>query len=112
MQRSHLPDCPPFLTLCPLVAPSRPLSRSHPLVPLLSSPIPTPTYTRPQYLADAVTASRDPFPSKTICSAIFGLKKMKSHPEVLALLAALSRKIEESEVFYHPVNICIALNGE
>jgi hypothetical protein len=36
---------------------------------------------------------------------------MKAVPEVKLLIAALARKIESSEVFYHPVNICIALNG-
>ena len=48
---------------------------------------------------------------QTICSAIFGLKKMRSSPEVLGLISALTRKIDQSEVFFHPVNICIALNG-
>ena len=36
---------------------------------------------------------------------------MRSSPEVLGLISALTRKIEQSEVFFHPVNICIALNG-
>ena len=36
---------------------------------------------------------------------------MKAVPEVKLLIAALARKIQSSEVFYHPVNICIALNG-
>ena len=36
---------------------------------------------------------------------------MKAVPEVKLLISALARKIMSSEVFYHPVNICIALNG-
>jgi hypothetical protein len=64
-----------------------------------------------KYFADSVSTSRENFPSKTICSAVFGLKKMKSFPEVRYLIAALAKKIQSSEVFYHPVNICIALNG-
>lgn len=64
-----------------------------------------------KYFADSVSTSKENFPSKTICSAVFGLKKMKSFPEVRYLIAALAKKIQSSEVFYHPVNICIALNG-
>ena len=64
-----------------------------------------------KFFADSVSTSRENFPSKTICSAVFGLKKMKSFPEVRYLIAALAKKIQSSEVFYHPVNICIALNG-
>ena len=64
-----------------------------------------------KFFADSVSSSRENFPSKTICSAVFGLKKMKSFPEVRYLIAALAKKIQSSEVFYHPVNICIALNG-
>lgn len=48
---------------------------------------------------------------QTVCSAIFGLKRMKAFAEVKLLIAALAKKISRSEVFYHPVNICIALNG-
>ena len=61
--------------------------------------------------ADSIDLSKGSFPSKTLCSAVFGLKKMKAIPEVKELIAALSRKIASGEVFYHPVNICIALNG-
>ena len=64
-----------------------------------------------KFFADAVDYSTETFPSKTVCSAIFGLKKMKAYPEVRALISALARKIETSDVYYHPVNICIALNG-
>jgi hypothetical protein len=64
-----------------------------------------------QFFADAMNNSSGEFSSKTLCSAIFGLKKMKAHPEVRALVAAITRKVKESEAFYHPVNICIALNG-
>ena len=61
--------------------------------------------------ADSIDLSKGTFPSKTLCSAVFGLKKMKAIPEVKVLIAALARKIASGEVFYHPVNICIALNG-
>lgn len=64
-----------------------------------------------KFFADSVRTSKEIFPSKTICSAVFGLKKMKSFPEVRYLIAALAKKIQSSDVFYHPVNICIALNG-
>jgi hypothetical protein len=63
------------------------------------------------FFADSINTSKEIFPSKTVCSAIFGLKKMKSFPEVRYLIQALARKIASSDVFYHPVNICIALNG-
>jgi hypothetical protein len=36
---------------------------------------------------------------------------MKAVPEARQLVAAMARKISSSEVYYHPVNICIALNG-
>ena len=36
---------------------------------------------------------------------------MKAVGEVRYLISALARKIISSEVYYHPVNICIALNG-
>lgn len=64
-----------------------------------------------KFFADSVSSSKENFPSKTICSAVFGLKKMKSFPEVRFLISALAKKIQSSDVFYHPVNICIALNG-
>lgn len=36
---------------------------------------------------------------------------MKAVAEVKYLIAALARKIAGSEIYYHPVNVCIALNG-
>jgi hypothetical protein len=61
--------------------------------------------------AISIDTSAEIFPAKTICSAIFGLKKMKDFPEVKQLILALANKIKSSDVYYHPVNICIALNG-
>lgn len=49
--------------------------------------------------------------SKSVCSALFGLKRMKAVPEVRAVLQQLARKIESSDTFYHSVNVCIGLNG-
>ena len=36
---------------------------------------------------------------------------MKAVTEVKYLIASLARKIAGSEIYYHPVNVCIALNG-
>jgi hypothetical protein len=48
---------------------------------------------------------------KSICNAIYGLRKFKATQEVRLLLSALKKKIIESEMYCHSVNICIALNG-
>ena len=52
-----------------------------------------------------------PMTSKSICSALFGLKRMKAVPEVRALLLQIAKKIDTADSFYHSVNVCIGLNG-
>lgn len=51
------------------------------------------------------------FSAKSVCSAIYGLKKMKSVPEVRHLLSEIEKCIDLSDAYYHSVNVCIALNG-
>eukprot|EP01038_Epipyxis_sp_PR26KG_P005889 gene5889-8124_t len=57
-----------------------------------------------------VTDSED-IPNKFLTSAVFGLKKLKPIPEVRNLVLELAYRIEQSSSYFHPVNVCIALNG-
>lgn len=63
------------------------------------------------YLTKCMAQTSIPFPTKAICSAIYGLKKMKPLPEVRGLVEQIATKIRDSETYFHSVNICIALNG-
>ena len=64
-----------------------------------------------QYLSKSLSQLTDTFQAKPICSAVYGLRKLRPTYEVRGLLSALADKMEESEFYYHSVNICIALNG-
>jgi hypothetical protein len=63
------------------------------------------------YFATSIASTNASFPAKAICSAIYALKKFKPVNEVRELLTQISLKIEQSNVFFHSINVCIALNG-
>lgn len=52
-----------------------------------------------------------PIPAKPMCSAIYGMRKQKPITEIRLLLWEIANRIEETETYYHSVNICIAMNG-
>ena len=51
-------------------------------------------------------------PAKTLCSAIYGLKKMKPEVEIRQLLIQVAVCMDKCDTYYHSINVCIALNGE
>jgi hypothetical protein len=56
--------------------------------------------------------STSQLPSKTICNAIYGMRRLSaSSPEVRRIISALARRIMSSASYFHSVNVCIALNG-
>ena len=63
------------------------------------------------YLSHRSNVCSSSFLLLCIYTTYSGLKKMKAVSEVRQLVAAIARKINKSDIFYHPVNICIALNG-
>lgn len=64
-----------------------------------------------KFAAKSLSATESNFPSKSLCSAIFGLRKMQAVSEIRLLLKEITKKIKSSTSLYHPINVCIALNG-
>ena len=64
-----------------------------------------------KYCANCLAATQANFPSKSLCSAIFGIRRMKIVPEVRLLLSEITKKVQTSSSLYHPINVCIAING-
>ena len=63
------------------------------------------------YFSKSLDSSKAPLPPKIVCSAIYGLRKLKPTTETRYLVSALTRKVNECEMYYHSINVCIALNG-
>ena len=47
----------------------------------------------------------------TLSHATVGLRRMRVSPQIRSLLNELWKKVLDCEAYYHPVNVCIALNG-
>ena len=88
------------IDLCPALYSMQMLNKNTPLIKTFML-----------YFATSLAAVTTPMPAKTVCSAIYGLRKQSASPEVRLLLWELANHIESSNTYFHSVNVCIALNG-
>jgi len=59
----------------------------------------------------SLSSVKTPLTPKTVCSAIYGLRRLKPTRELRKVLTSLTMKVNDCEMYYHSVNVCIALNG-
>ena len=63
------------------------------------------------YFSKSLNSAKAPLPPKIVCSAIYGLRGLKPTQEIRDLISSLALKVNECEMYYHSINICIAING-